>query len=219
MKNIFLTLILFSIGVTTNASLLRNGSFETVPGDSTGQGLMPSEWLTVNSSPDTYSNDGSYGLFPDGFGNFTGVIAHDGNRWVAGWSVPDEQFGQLLTAPLSAGISYTLSAYMIQSVRIDLDHPGGYNVYLTSDASGGVSTGVLLGSLGATADLDTWALFSLTFTAPGNAADLPFLLFSPFGDVTGSAYTGIDSVNLQPVPVPAAVWLLGSALLCLRRRY
>ena len=179
---------------------------------------MPSEWLSTNSSPDTYSNDGSYGLFPDGFGNFNGVTAHDGARWVAGWSQTVEQFGQLLTTILTAGTIYTLSAYMIQSVRIDLDHPGGYDIYLTSDESGDINSGVLLGSLGSTADLDTWVLFSLTFTAPGNTDDLPYIVFSPFGDITGNAYPGLDSVELRAIPIPAAVWLMGSALLGLSRR-
>lgn len=57
------------------------------------------------------------------------------------------------------------------------------------------------------------------FTAPGNANTLPFLLFKPYGDVSGGAYPGLDKVDLTAVPVPAAVWLFGSGLLFLFSRF
>src|SRR5690349_518562 len=82
-------------------NLLRNPGFETVPGNQPGEGILPSDWQLINSTPDTYSNDGSFGLIPGNLGNFTGVTAHAGIRWVAGWSAANEIFGQTLTNPLT----------------------------------------------------------------------------------------------------------------------
>jgi len=225
MKIILMTTVLL-VAFTTSANaanLIRNAGFETVPGAATGQGIMPSDWVTTNSSPDTYSNDGSYGLPPSGFGNFPGVTAQEGIRWVAGWSSEPENFGQTLSSSLIGGQAYSLSAYLIQAKRAVLDHPGGYEVYLTADATGNIASGVLLGNLGATTNLDTWEYFALSFTAPQNANLLSFLLFKPFGD---SAYAGLDNLNLSvtnpnAVPIPAAAFMFAPALLGfmgLRRR-
>src|SRR5437016_3793334 len=45
--------IVASVAFNAQANLLRNASFEIVPNSDTGQGLMPSDWITVNASPDT----------------------------------------------------------------------------------------------------------------------------------------------------------------------
>ncbi len=215
-RKILGVLILASFTTCANANLIRNPSFETIPGLNTGQGILPSEWIVMNSSPDTYSNDGSYGLSPSFSGNFSGVTAHDGDRWVAGWSNVSggERFGQFLSSTLTGGQDYTFSSYLIQAKRSDLDHTGGYELYLT-DFTGDISTGALLGSIGPTTNSDDWEFSSLTFTAPGNANSLDLLIFKPFGDSFGHAYPGLDSVDLSlaSVPVPAAVWLMGSGLI------
>src|SRR5205814_5436698 len=96
------------------ANLIRNGSFEQTPCTTPcnqDQSYMPSEWFGLGYSGDTYSNDGSYGLAPDAYGNFTGATAQDGIRWVAAYSAYPELFGQTLTAPLVPGATYTLGAY------------------------------------------------------------------------------------------------------------
>ncbi len=213
MNKAIYVVILAALSTAAHANLIRNSGFEMVPSALMGQGLLPSEWTRVNSTPDTYSNDGSYGLPPEGFGNFPGETAYEGIRWIAGWSQSDEQFGQTLSNSLTAGDTYSFSGHMLQSSRFDLNHPGGYELYLTSDASGDLSSGVLLGSIGTTSAGIGWDLYTLTFVAPDNADNLGFLLFKPFGDVTGSAYPGLDAVSLTAVPLPAAVWLLGSGLL------
>src|SRR5262249_36116755 len=46
------------------AGLILNGSFESVPNNGTGQGILPSSWVQTDlfsPNADTYSNDGSYG--------------------------------------------------------------------------------------------------------------------------------------------------------------
>ena len=204
-------------------NLLRNPSFENVPCATPcnqDQAFMPSEWLTSQVTPDTYSNDGSYGILPGDFGNFTGVTAQDGIRWVAGWSsAGHERFGQTLTAPLTAGEDYDFSGYLHQAIRDDLNFPGGYELYLTSSSAGAsLDTGVFLGLLGPTTSFESgWDLFSLSFTAPGNAGSLPFLMFNPVVTGAGAAYPGLDNVSLSltappgpgPLPEPPTVLLLG----------
>jgi hypothetical protein len=214
-RNICLGLLLTCYSMCASANLIRNASFESTPGPGQGQGLMPSEWVTVQSTPDTYSNDGSYGLDPAVFGNFSGVTAQDGIRWVAGWSSFDERFGQSLSAPLMVGQQYSLSGYLMQARRSDLDFPGGYQVYLTSDAASGTGAGELLGTLGFTSGSNNWEFSTFDFIAPADAPSLAFLLFVPVGEAGASAYAGLDNLNLiaRTVPEPGSGWLLISGLI------
>jgi len=196
-------------------NLLLNPSFEDNPGG-TGQGILPSNWLVSNVTPDTYSNDGSYGLSPGDFGNFPGVTAFDGIRWVAGWSsAGQERFGQTLAAPLTPNTKYDFSAYLHQAFRADLNFPGGYNLYLTSAFNSNPLTGEFLGFFGVTS-VNSWEQFSLSFTAPSNADTLPFLMFAPIVTGAGSAYPGLDKVSLTAastgVPEPATLTLLLAGL-------
>ena len=199
------------VAASAHANLLSNPGFEVGPG---GEGVMPSDWLVINESPDTYSNDGSNGLLPSIFGNFTGVTAHGGIRWVAGWSSFSEIFAQLLTAPLAAGQSYSFSGYLHQALRSDLDNRGGYMLSLAADTA--LAGNTVLGSFGPTADTGGWEFFSLGFIAPSNAGSLPYLVFTPYDStgITDSAYPGLDDVNLAAgqVPEPMTLALLGLGL-------
>ena len=229
-------LVLLAVLVTSavpyaSANLMRNPSFEDVTGSTHAQGLMPNDWVQASTAngdmnADTYSTDGSYGLSPSDYGDFVGVTAYDGTRWVAGWSAADEVFGQWLTDPLIAGQQYVFSCAMVQSTRGDLNNPGGYDLYLCSDASlAGRSLGVLLGYVGSTSGSRNWEVFSMSFMAPANASTLGFLEFSPQGTGAGAVYPGLDGVSLdvltqtQPQHVPdggATIGLLGLALAALR---
>ncbi len=208
-----LTVVSFNI----NANLIRNASFEDVPNASTGvQGILPSEWVVANVTPDTYSNDGSFGFLPSAGssgGNFTGVTAYDGIRWVAGWSsAGQERFGQFLSENLTTGVDYTMSGFLHQAVRPDLNNPGGYEIYLTDTSSTTPASGAYLGFLGQTRSTsEGWQQYSFSFTATAEMSGLSFLMFAPTSDT--SAYPGLDSVSLSAVPVPAAVWLFGSGLI------
>src|SRR5262249_26839273 len=124
-------------------NLLRNGDFEDVPGNQQGQGILPSEWIQVQPSVDTYSNDGSYGLPPNGFGNFTGVTAFSGIRWIGGWSSIPEIFGQALTAPLVPGRGYLLRARLRIAERSDLRSPGTYDISLRGSGPAPLNVGRL----------------------------------------------------------------------------
>jgi hypothetical protein len=203
---------------TALSNLIVNGSFEAIPNNNTGQGRLPSDWVRVTSTADTYSNDGSYGLSPNGFGNFPGVTAVDGKRWVAGGafgraassaSVGGESFGTILATTLTPGEAYLLDAQLYQALRSDLDNPGGYHLFLATDNTASGRAGAFrLGALSSTTGVDAWEARSLRFIAPRDANLRPFLIFAPYQASDGNAYPGIDAVSLLPVPEPSITVLL-----------
>ena len=187
------------IANSATANLLRNASFEQTPcvtPCNQDQAYLPSDWLSLSVTPDTYSNDGSYGAAPDAWGNFIGATAQDGIRFVAAWSYAGEILGQALTAPLVPGTSYTLSGYLRQSVRRDLANPGTYQIELWSSTDAGTSSKVVLGSFDAIANQNAWEQRTLTFTAPTQAATHTVLAFRALKTRRGEAYPALDNLSL-----------------------
>lgn len=180
----FSTLVCLALTASASvasANLFLNPGFEDVPNAGTGQGLLPTDWVQVGISADTYSNDGSYGLSPGEFGNFPGVTAHGGLRWVAGANIDQvaggEKFGQVLNAPLVAGVSYRVDGWMHQALRTDLNNPGGYDLWLDK---GDFSDRLLVGHLGdTTSPTAGWNLYTEEFMAPTNASEYTRFVFAP----------------------------------------
>jgi len=234
-------LLLCILATPTQASLISNGSFETVPNSSTGLGQIPTGWFHTNpSSPassraNTYSNDGSYGLDPGEDNNFSGVIAAAGIRWVAGQSsdyhgsssaiVEGEAFGTELTELLVPGGNYQFEADIIRE-RIGsiygAFHAGGYQLFLSAGTSGAGAT--LLGVLNY-ASSESWQSRTLSFVAPIDSGSRPYLILVPYYQNISSydgpyavSYIGIDDVSLvalsvpSPVPAPSGLVLALSGL-------
>lgn len=213
-------IVLFSLLSTSSVSaeLITNGSFEAPTGLAVGQqGVMPPGWIitnsTPNSTPDLYSTDGSFGLLPTAFGNFTGVTAQHGLGWVAGWSNTTETFAQILGALLTPSVEYEISGYLRQAIRSDLNNPGTYRILLNSSNS--LAGAVEVASWAPTTDANAWEFRTATFTAPLNANDLPWLIFRPYNSGTGGAYPGLDNVVLTAVPEPSSAALLSTILVSL----
>ena len=185
-------------GNAAGANLLRNPSFEAIPGNVQGAGILPSEWTIIAPSPDTYSTDGSYGLPPNAFGNFPGVIARNGIRWVAALgATTTEVFGQQLSSPLLPNQTYRITGWLHQSLRSDVAHPGTYELLLAMSPPT-PQTAVVLGRLPPTT-VPQWEPRSLVFTAPPDSTSRPWLVFRPVPTGTvPSTYPGLDTLDLQP---------------------
>jgi hypothetical protein len=185
-------------------NLLRNPGFEDIPDPPlTGQGVMPSEWFPISLTPDTYSNDGSYGLSPSAFGNFPGVTAASGLRWVAGAQSISltETFAQTLTTPLTPGATYRLSGVLHEAIRADLTNPGAYTVALATGPAG--QGAVAVGRWDeTTGEQNGWEPRSFTFVAPPDADSRPVIVFVPTfnPDSRATTYPGLDDVVLELVP-------------------
>lgn len=205
------------ISSVAGANLLANGSFESPAGYALGQqGILPVEWNVTNVTPDMYSSDASFGLNPNVLGNFTGVTAQDGLGWVAGWSSFAESFAQNLGTALTPGTSYSLSGYLRQAKRSDLDNPGAYNIFLNSTNT--MAGAQQVASWSPTTGANFWEFRSTSFVAPANASLLPWIIFEPYESGPGSAYPGLDNVILTPVPEPATIAALGAGALAILRR-
>jgi hypothetical protein len=181
------------VSSASGQNLLTNADFEEVPGNQQGQGILPTGWIQVNPSVDTYSNDGSFGLPPEGFNNFPGVTAYSGIRWVGAWSALPETFGQTLAIPLVPARSYVLRARLRIAERADLRGAGTYDISLRAQ---GLMT-LTVGRLGDfVAYGEGWAERTLRFVAPAGAELRPLIAFAPVAMNTGS-YIGCDQVVLE----------------------
>lgn len=189
-----------SVGVVCSAlagpvcaqNLIANADFEQVPGNQPGQGILPSGWVVVTPSPDTYSNDGSFGLPPNGFNNFPGVTAFSGIRWVAGWSAIPEVFGQTLAAPLVPGREYVLRGHLRIAERQDLRGAGTFDISLRAQGQQPIT----VGRRGDYVTYGTgWVERELRFTAPAGADVRPLIAFLPVAP-GASSYIGCDLVSL-----------------------
>ena len=182
-------------GMVTNGSL-------TGP---TGNGILPAGWTPTTGSPDTNDvNQPAAGVSPvvspsgpspDG-GTWVGVGRFDSFPFIEG-------FGQNLTG-LSVGTTYELSWY---AANFGALFP---TVFGVEPAAWIVEIdGVSIGQ-GAVLDVgDQWFAQSLTFMATSTSG------FLSFGTTPGENYLSIDGIALSvsEIPIPAAVWLFGTALI------
>jgi hypothetical protein len=115
---------------------------------------------------------------------------------------------QTLNATLLPSYTYTLQVYIAN--RLDTIHIGNSTIQLLAGNTPIMNYSYANDSAGALAYGDT-RLITLSYTAPeilGDLAGQPLQIL--LGDQTGQ--TWFDYVSLNAVPVPAAVWLLGSGL-------
>ena len=215
---VILSAMTVAIVPASAASFIINGSFESGALPVLDQGYLPPPWVTGPVGADTYSSDPSTGLSPNTGGNFTGVTAYDGIRFVAGWSTCDpafcpERFGQQLVSPLVAGSTYNITGALHQALRPDLDFPGGYNVYVGTGLND--PSPLFLVSTGATTNDTAWEPFSVNFIAPTGVELEVVSPIHPLCLGIGTAYPGLDAFSVadaNAVPVPAALPLFVTGL-------
>lgn len=179
--------ILLLGGTGASANLIANGSFETLDGSPT---LLNGSWEAV---------------------------ANGGTR-IAGWSVGD------------TSVDVVRSPYAVQEGQFAIDLAGtpgpgsifqnlstvgaqGYTLSFYASSNGPASTlqvwwaGSLLDTVNTPAG-NTFQFFSYLVLGAGPSTEIRFR--STQTDNDGAI---VDNVSVNAVPLPAAVWLLGSALL------
>ncbi|MEW8036124.1 MAG: DUF642 domain-containing protein [Candidatus Thiodiazotropha sp.] len=183
-----------SAGITHAASLI-NGSFEqgnyTPPGADT-MTLLPGStditgWL-VHTDPIAWI----------GPNNPWSLTASEGDYFL---DLTDYSTG----APFG-GISQEIDTRIGQSYEVTFDL-GSSNIWGRPSAiqvSAAVTSQVFASST--TGGISDWDNFSMLFTANSELTTISF------AGHTGRQYIGLDNVAVNPVPIPAAVWLFGSAL-------
>jgi hypothetical protein len=207
---------------------IQNGSFENglayAPPPSIFAPGTPAPWFATSFTPDLYDNSGldGWGLggIPDYNGMFGGMLAADGNRFIgfAASSGPNpfnESFAQL-TAPLSAGQAYTMTASIAADDSGNAAQFGGpYN------GRGEVAVllnGSLIGFFTQNTASLTWETRSFSFIAP-NSSTATFEFVAGVDPSNGNAsYIGLDGIALIPTPGATAMLLLSGTLFARRRR-
>ena len=222
MRNSIATLVLLAASAGASAQILNPG-FDIGPvlGAPPGQAYLPAPWSSTgpgNSfvSFDTWDDTGVAGLTPSFAGVFTGVTAQSGNRWAGGWNFEDMH--QLMGSTLTPGQQYTVSAW-IHAPNAPFGYvPGGFQFGLGALPT---STPTIVAVFPATVTWSAgWVFQSATFTAPANAASLPYFFPQVYSSTGQNTYMGIDDVSIHPVPTPGTISLaaLGGLTLARRRR-
>lgn len=188
MKKFLITAFLFSVSNIASANSIVNGSFEDTTQNSGTWSVYSSinGWTTVSGAGIEIRN------------NVIGT-AQDGNNFVELDSHNNSAMAQ--TIATSANSFYDLSFYY--SPRISQpDSTNGISVFWND---------VLLGDITAQgSSLNVWTLYS--FTVKGTGSDVLKFAATGLNDSLGG---NLDNVSLtpSPVPLPAAAWLFGSALI------
>jgi hypothetical protein len=183
---------------------------------------LPSDFAT-SAGPflvgaDTYSNDGSFGLSPSEFGNFPGIVALDGIRFVAAAEFVGvkEAFGQQLTTPLSSQGVYRFSAGLLQSPRFPT--AGGFSLILSPSISLFDPEAEVVGQLSATTAIGIWQDRSVDFVAPSGSSNLSYLILAPLAAGPDTVYIAIDRMSLVAVPEASSFIYSGMIVLLIGLR-
>jgi hypothetical protein len=188
------------------AAMVVNGSFEDNSAVHTEWNLLNAPFSSLLTGVTAFG--AREGIDLQTIGSGWGSAPQDGNWKVSpasDFGGTSEAFTMDLTGPLTKGRSYNLSFY-IEPLLTGAFQDGTVLIGLSTSAT---SFGTQIFS--ATARASGWTLESTTFLAPNSGSFLSVLVTN---DV--NSWVGLDNFTLESsaaVPVPAAVWLFGSALL------
>lgn len=202
----FIALQFLLVAGSAQASLVVNGSFEDNSTVGTAFNLSNASFSSMLTGVTAFG--AREGIDIQTIGSGFGLAPQDGD-----WKVSpasdigglSEAFTMDLTGPLTMGESYDLSFY-IERLFSGPNDGGTVQIGLSTSAT---SFGTQIFS--ATAPASGWLFESTTFLAPNAGSFL-----SVFVTNDTSSWVGLDNFTLDAsaaVPVPAAFWLFGSALL------
>ncbi|MEM6999127.1 MAG: DUF642 domain-containing protein [Pseudomonadota bacterium] len=192
-KKLLLTMLalVFITASQAQANLLTNGDFDTDPGP-----LNNGNWGFFDEIPG-WQKENIFENIELQTEATLGVTPHSGRFYAELNSHPAQ-------APsFSWGQSFDTQAGMVYKVvfwhRSRTGDDGSFKV-----EAGDYSNAGILNS-----DNTQWSMFMFTFTADDITETLQFTSNDPGSDTIGHL---IDTVSVTKVPVPAAVWLFGTAL-------
>ena len=203
--------LMFVSGLThAYAVTVNNASFESpVAPTISGGGWTVNTNGAYNTTVQGWTAGGSglYGTWDPANAKFNSLP--DGSQ-VAYFYTGNRSIKQTTAETLKAGYTYTLSASV--GARYDSTAPftfGGGKIELLA------GTNVLaIATPLTTPTPGNWVLAQLVFTATGANPYLGQQLSIRLSKVnSGTTHTSFDNVSLTAVPLPAAAWLFGSALL------
>jgi hypothetical protein len=187
------------------ANLLSNGSFEspvvtagTYSLVSTGQTLIPG-WSVVGAAGNVAVTSGTFTQYGYTF------PAQDGSQWLDQTGISNTATGVQQAVSTTAGTTYDLSFWSGNVVGNIFGTTTTVNVLvngtqiLAAENTGGATT-------------QNWLQFTISFMATESTTTLAFLN----GDPVSDNHNGLDNVVLTeatPIPIPGAIWLLGSGLI------
>lgn len=219
MKLLLIPIAGLALAGTANAQLTNTG-FDVGFVASGGQAELPAPWSSTGPgntfiSFDTWDHTNANGLAPAFANVFTGVTAATGTRWAGGWNFEDMH--QLMGFTLTPGQQYTISAFVHAANANASFLPGGFQFALATTPT---STPTVVATFPVVNWASGWVLQSATFTAPANAATLPYFLPQAYSSNSAvNTYVGIDDVRLTLVPAPGTLALLGlGGAVCVNRR-
>lgn len=199
-NKLFLSMLalVFLTASQVQANLLENGDFDLDPGT-----LSNGNWGYFASLPSSVPMQDSW----VGSNNIElqtqatlGVTPHSGDYYAEINAHPAQDMS------FSWGQSFDTQTNMIYKVvfwyRSRQADDGVFSVKVGNSVEGGQQNIV-------NNDSSDWQMYMFTFTAEGSIASLDFISLDEGTDTVGHL---IDSVSVTKVPVPAAVWLFGTAL-------
>ena len=193
MKKLLLSLAMLVLFMATQAqaNLLTNGDFDTDPGP-----LNNGNWGYFSSIPG-WQEENIFDNIELQTQATLGVTPHSGEYYAELNSHPAQHpsFSWGQTFDTDAGHIYKVVFWYRSRTGDD----GSFKV-----EAGDYSNAGILNS-----DNTQWSMFMFTFTADNHEETLQFTSNDPGSDTVGHL---IDTVSVTKVPVPAAVWLFGTAL-------
>jgi len=209
---VFALLVGIAAVAPAQANQILNGSFETpvIPPAGVqpiGVGGEPPgfEWTVVTNSVDIVSNGHGGPCIIAQLGvQFLDLVGL-GIEFGSGGAI-QQTFATVLGQQYTFSIAYANNLFETASASADITITDGSNTLLSQSITHDTST---------TSNLD-WTPFSQSFIATGTTATL--LLNNTVGEINGGIL--LDNVHIDPtdptlIPLPGAVWLLGSGLLAL----
>lgn len=197
----FITLILLPIS-SVNANLLTNGSFEDASINPGGGFIAVFPGQTSITGWDVVSED----------------VHYMGTFWQASDGIRSLDLDGLIGS--SGGVSQTFSTVAGTQYNVTFDMAGNYaNLPIIKPmrvSADGQSQDFTFDVTGRSALDMGWTSMSWVFTADDTLATLQFLSLTETLGLTegwGAALDNVSVLAVNPIPIPAAIWLFGTGLI------